>query len=1055
MIYILKKRFFLYSSIYFTFFLMGLTAFSQVEISLDQQFNGKYDFLSIGGSMNSDDNAIFINGLSPFVTIDNSSAFLNLPNDATVVKAYLYWAESFSNNNQTITLNGTQFTADEVFFEGLSQTPIFFLFGYRKEITNYVANNPNGLYEITGIDLTAFFQELFPGDPTSQFGRFDTAIVGWSLVVVYEQDTLDFSQINLYDGFIFRGGTNNTSDLSINLTNLDVIDNQNSKVELFSYLGTNNASDPTTNLFFNNIVVDAPPLNPAGNIINSTNTYTGDDEFWNMDLDVFDISNFINVGDNNLDIFLEVTNGTNGALLQRVVTKVRSELPNTSAYFNNLSGQDQCDNRELTIDWVLSNENATADLMENVPVSFYYQVQNGSEVLINTIFINQNIPIDQILNFTETLTIPDAAGLEFDLIIRSNDPGDGSFVIDETSNEDNTDTIEITLFESPEALNVIDLVECSDVLFNLENAINEALNPEDEISFFLTQNDAENDINAIADPQNYSPQNLIETIFLRRFDGNCFAISSFQVESLIQPQINTPSTFSLCDFSDTQEGFAEFDLNTKVNEITGGNLDYEVNFFTTQADAEDLSIPNGVASPYTNETPFLQTIYVRVEDVTNNCLSFTQFDLEVNLPPEIADSENIPNLESCDSQQNGSANFDLTLNNDTILSGLSESNHNIEFYTSLNDAESDLNSIVNPTNFISVEQEIFVRVTEINTNNCYSITSFQLEVDFLPLASQPDDLFLCDIDNNQIEDFDLSIQNESILNGLSETENIISYYITLADAENKVNPIEDIYTNENNPQTIYVRLENLNASNCFSTTSFNIEVLESPIIDIEDQIVLCEDQPLVISINETYDEYLWSNGETESSITIDEPGIYDVTAFINYPEQICEATKSFEVFPSNQATINDITIVDWSQNNNAISIFVEGDGEYEYSIDGFNYQDSNTFKNLTEYEYLVHIRDKNGCGETLRRVFLLDFPQFFTPNGDGINDRWQIINSAQEIFTKIYIFDRYGKLIADISPTGSGWDGNMNGKPMPSNDYWFRVEREDGRVHTGHFTLKR
>ncbi|NBC57330.1 MAG: T9SS type B sorting domain-containing protein [Bacteroidetes bacterium] len=101
------------------------------------------------------------------------------------------------------------------------------------------------------------------------------------------------------------------------------------------------------------------------------------------------------------------------------------------------------------------------------------------------------------------------------------------------------------------------------------------------------------------------------------------------------------------------------------------------------------------------------------------------------------------------------------------------------------------------------------------------------------------------------------------------------------------------------------------------------------------------------------------------------------------------------------------------------------------------------------------MRDKNGCGEALRRVFLLDYPQFFTPNGDGFNDKWQIINSRQEIFTKIYIFDRYGKLIADINPTGSGWDGTMNGKPMPSNDYWFRVEREDGRVHTGHFTLKR
>lgn len=1054
MIYFFKKQLHLSSLLYLVFFFISLTSKSQVEITLDQQFNGKYDFLSIGGSMNSDDNLTFINGSPTFVTVDNSSAFLNLPNDATVVKAYLYWAESFSNNNQTITLNGTQFTADEVFFEDLSQIPEFFLYGYRKEISNYVTNNPNGLYEVTNIDLSAFFQEVLPGFPQSQFGFFDTAIVGWSIIVIYEQDTLDYSQINLYDGFIYRGGIQNPTDLSISLTNLDVIDNQNSKVEFLSYLGGDNASDPTANLFFNNFAVDAPPLNPVGNIINSTNTYTGDDEFWNMDLDVFDISNFINVGDVSLDIFLELTSGTNISLLQRLVTKVRSELPNTSAYFNNITGQNDCDNRELSIDWVLSNENSTADLIENVPVSFYYQVENGNEVLISTVFINQNIPIDQTLDLTETLTIPAAAGLEFDLIIRSNDPGDGSFVIDETNNEDNTDRIEITLFESPEAISVIDLVQCSNLLFNLENAIDELLNPEDEISFFLTQNDAENDINSIADPQNYSPQNLIETIFLRRFDGNCFAVSQFQVESLIPPQINTPLTFSLCDLSDTQDGFAEFDLSEKVNEITGGNSDYEVNFFTTQSDAEDLSIPNGIVSPYTNETPFLQTIYVRVEDITNNCLSFTQFDLEVNLLPVISASENIPNLESCDEQQDGSAIFDLTINNGAILNGLSDNNHSIEFYTSLIDAENDVNNISNPESFISNEQEIFARVTNINTN-CYSITSFGLEVDFLPFATQPDDIFLCDIDNDQIEDFDFSIQNESILNGLSETENIISYHETFADAENKINPIGEIYTNENNSQTIYVRLENFDAPNCYSTTSFNIEVLETPVISIEEQFVLCENEPLVLNVSEAFDEYLWSTGESESSITINAPGIYDITAFINYPELICETTKSFEVFASSQATINDITIVDWSQNNNSISIFVEGDGVYEYSIDGFNYQDSNTFEGLTEYEYLVHIRDKNGCGETLRRVFLLDYPKFFTPNEDGFNDRWQIINSNQEIFTKIYIFDRYGKLIADINPTGSGWDGTMNGKLMPSNDYWFRVEREDGRVFTGHFTLKR
>nr|WP_241492532.1 T9SS type B sorting domain-containing protein [Lacinutrix himadriensis] len=60
----------------------------------------------------------------------------------------------------------------------------------------------------------------------------------------------------------------------------------------------------------------------------------------------------------------------------------------------------------------------------------------------------------------------------------------------------------------------------------------------------------------------------------------------------------------------------------------------------------------------------------------------------------------------------------------------------------------------------------------------------------------------------------------------------------------------------------------------------------------------------------------------------------------------------------------------------------------------------------------------------------------------------------------IYIFDRYGKLIKQMNPSGSGWDGVFNGNRMPTSDYWFTVEYKDpitgnrGKF-TSHFTLKR
>ena len=55
----------------------------------------------------------------------------------------------------------------------------------------------------------------------------------------------------------------------------------------------------------------------------------------------------------------------------------------------------------------------------------------------------------------------------------------------------------------------------------------------------------------------------------------------------------------------------------------------------------------------------------------------------------------------------------------------------------------------------------------------------------------------------------------------------------------------------------------------------------------------------------------------------------------------------------------------------------------------------------------------------------------------------------------ITIYDRYGTLVANISPKNSGWNGNFNGQPLPASDYWFKVNLEDGRIFKGHFTLKR
>ena len=164
---------------------------------------------------------------------------------------------------------------------------------------------------------------------------------------------------------------------------------------------------------------------------------------------------------------------------------------------------------------------------------------------------------------------------------------------------------------------------------------------------------------------------------------------------------------------------------------------------------------------------------------------------------------------------------------------------------------------------------------------------------------------------------------------------------------------------------------------------------------------------------------------------------------------------NFGDFGDNGTTVT-INVQDWAAFNNTITAIVEGNGVFEYSIDGINFQESPTFSNLEAGAYTIYIKDFSKCSIFQREVALLDYPRFFTPNGDGVNDLWKIKFSELEPDIEILIFDRYGKLIIALKPTDYGWDGTLKGNALPQSDYWFLVKRPSrGLQHTGHFTLKR
>ena len=193
--------------------------------------------------------------------------------------------------------------------------------------------------------------------------------------------------------------------------------------------------------------------------------------------------------------------------------------------------------------------------------------------------------------------------------------------------------------------------------------------------------------------------------------------------------------------------------------------------------------------------------------------------------------------------------------------------------------------------------------------------------------------------------------------------------------------------------------------------------------------------------------------QTNYSLVVNTQGTYTVQ--VTNANQ-CSRIRTITVTASDTAVISNVVVSDLSDNN-SLQIIATGNGSYLYSIDGSNYQTAAYFTNLTAGIYTVYVKDTYGCGITTKEISVLRIPNYFTPNDDGYNDFWSINGTNEQLNSeaKIFIFDRYGKLIKQLSPQNQGWDGTFNKQPMPSDDYWYSIQFQDGRNRKGHFTLKR
>ena len=249
--------------------------------------------------------------------------------------------------------------------------------------------------------------------------------------------------------------------------------------------------------------------------------------------------------------------------------------------------------------------------------------------------------------------------------------------------------------------------------------------------------------------------------------------------------------------------------------------------------------------------------------------------------------------------------------------------------------------------------------------------------------------------------------------------------------------------------TYYAEASN---NGCTNTTRIPVTiVIYTPPVVTDETVALCQFKKVRLDAGIAGMNYVWSNGATTQTTEVAAGGTYTVVVTNPGPGN-CSSTKKIIV---NEHLIPEISRIDVNGTRAVIYVTKEQD-YFEYSVDGTNYQDSNVFYDVPGGLRTAYVQEKSGCGRDTEPFVVLVFPPFFTPNNDTYNDLWEVTGMENYPQAQVTIFDRYGKLIAQLTSSKMNWDGTLDKIPLPASDYWYSLKIDDTKpILQGHFSLKR
>ena len=595
-------------------------------------------------------------------------------------------------------------------------------------------------------------------------------------------------------------------------------------------------------------------------------------------------------------------------------------------------------------------------------------------------------------------------------------------------------------------------------------------------AYYTSAVDRANEVNAIADPTTFVTSTANQTIYIAVTNQyGCVSYTELEVRILPLPEINeSPTPLKACVSPDNAP-LGIFDLTSKQFEISNDIANLTFRYYTN-SDGAYTADPNSLIMNPTQYLAQTGIVYVRVSNnptiESNSC--FVVVPLQLVVLPTV----NVPQLSPmyvCIENTNGYHTFNLEDKKSEILGNLPAGDYMVKYYTSEENAINDNAPVPYIyTNIVQTVQEIWVRVYH-NEVGCFGIGSFELRVEEEVKAFMPVSTAFCEDDaqNDGNTVMDLTRLNAEIIGTQISTPLSVRYF----DAQGNLIADPTSYNGTDGDEITAVVFNTIPGLQCRATVTFTVTTIPGPEVPNIPNGVVCFDfhNPSELIKGYTMDTRLpeggdytfqWMDGNgvvvgTGSSYIAVAPG--DYTLIVTYLPTGCTSTRTIVVTEGPRITLEEIRFTeDFSELMSMEVIANAGNGvTLEYQLDEGEWQESNVFMNVIPGEHMLRIRVKNGVYCPLEKeVLVMGHPLFFTPNNDGQNDTWNIRALKDQPDSKIYIFDRYGKLLKQISGSGPGWDGTYNGQPMPATDYWFKVIYVDKRTGlekeaTGHFSLIR